>query len=108
VTLAGIGNVEEARLLSGTFLLARRSDLPDDWLPEPGIDPVGLSVTDVERGSLGTVVDTIATGANDVWVVAGGSVGEVLIPVIEEVILSVDEDRRTVQVRLLPGLIDET
>lgn len=107
MALAGVDNLDEARALAGTFLLARRSDLPEDWLPEQGLDPIGLTVTDVDRGPIGTVVDTIATGANDVWVVAGGNVGEVLIPVIDEVILSVDEEHRSVQVRLLPGLLDE-
>ena len=107
LTLSGIDTPERARELVGRYLLADQEGLPDGWLGEHAADPIGLEVIDVERGRLGRVVDTIATGANDVWVVSGGSVGEVLLPVIDDVVLSVDEERRTAKVRLLPGLIDE-
>jgi len=46
------------------------------------------------------------TGANDVWVVHG-PYGEVLLPVIDDVVVSFDEDAETVMVTLLPGLLPE-
>jgi 16S rRNA processing protein RimM len=61
---------------------------------------------DARRGDLGRIEETIVTGANDVWVVHG-SYGEILIPVIDEVVIEVDEDDRTVSVTLLPGLLEE-
>jgi 16S rRNA processing protein RimM len=75
-------------------------------MPEDEPDPVGLKVVDEARGSLGLIEDVIVTGANDVWVVRG-PYGEVLIPVIDDVVISVHESEGLVTVRLLPGLIDE-
>ena len=62
---------------------------------------------DEERGELGVIDEIIVTGANDVWVVRGGPLGEVLIPVIDDCVLEVDTETRTARVRLLPGLIEE-
>lgn len=102
--LAGIGDIAAARSLSGTTLLVAAGDLPEGF-DEADLDPVGLEVIDDERGSLGTVCDVIVTGANDVWVIEG-PLGQILLPVIDDVVRSVDEDTRIASVTLLPGLID--
>lgn len=105
VRLEGIATREEAQHLAGRWLLARATDLPetladaDDW--------TGYAVRDADRGPIGTVREIIVTGANDVLVVEGGPFGQVLVPVISDVIRSVDDVGRTIDVRLLPGLIDE-
>jgi ribosomal 30S subunit maturation factor RimM len=39
--------------------------------------------------------------------VRGGPYGEVLIPVIDEVVVDIDYDAMTAQVRLLPGLMKD-
>jgi 16S rRNA processing protein RimM len=67
---------------------------------------VGCAVEDEERGSLGTIREVIATGANDVWVVRGDG-DEVLLPVIDDVVVDVDAATRVIRVRLLPGLMEE-
>ena len=103
--LDGIEGVDAARACAGANLSVHESAVPDELLVAE-FDPVGCEVRDAERGSLGTVSDVIVTGANDVWVVQG-DYGEVLIPVIDDVIGEVDEDARIVHVRLLPGLIEE-
>jgi 16S rRNA processing protein RimM len=64
-------------------------------------------VFDGERGLIGEITDVIITGANDVWVIEG-PFGEVLIPVIDQVIGDIDEEAGTVHITLLPGLIDES
>ena len=107
VKLSGVDAVERARELTSTLLLAKTSELPEDWLAPDEYDPVGIVVRDVERGELGSVTDVIVTGANDVWVVRGEAYKEILIPVIDDVILEIDEEARTAEVRLLRGLIDE-
>lgn len=99
----GVDDITTADALRGRLVLARAEDIPE---MEPEFDPVGFSVTDDERGDLGRVTDVIVTGANDVWVVEG-PFGEVLIPVICDVVLDVDEDAMTARVKLLPGLIEE-
>ncbi len=105
--VSGVDSVERARDLTSTLLLAKTSDLPEDWLEPREPDPVGLTVTDEGRGLLGVVTDVIVTGANDVWVVQGEQFGEVLVPAITDVIISIDDVARSATIRLLPGLIDE-
>lgn len=96
---------DEARLVAGCTVLVRSDALPED-MPDQDLDPVGLRVVDEERGALGVIEDVIVTGANDVWIVQG-PFGQVLIPVIDDVVIAVDEYAELVTVRLLPGLIDE-
>jgi 16S rRNA processing protein RimM len=96
---------DEARDLTGSWILVRESELGD--LDPQRQDVLGYTVVDEERGDIGEVSDTIVTGANDVLVVDGGPFGQVLVPVIDEVVIDVDDDRGRIAVRLLPGLIDE-
>ena len=46
------------------------------------------------------------TGANDVWHITNES-GEYLIPVIDDVVISVDIDNQKVQIRALKGIFDD-
>ena len=64
---------------------------------------IGLKVITIEGEALGTLVEIIATGANDVYVVRGDR-GEVLLPARTEVIRSIDLAKATMTVELLPGL----
>ncbi|MBC7266367.1 MAG: 16S rRNA processing protein RimM [Coriobacteriia bacterium] len=100
-----VTDVATAKCLVGTLLLMRADDLPET-LESAVDDVVGFEVVDATRGSLGSIVDVIVTGANDVWVVHG-PFDEVLVPVIDDVVVSVDHAQRTARVSLLPGLIDE-
>ncbi|MBE0476861.1 MAG: 16S rRNA processing protein RimM [Coriobacteriia bacterium] len=105
VKISGVEGIEAARSLAGRELVALADDLPAGWAEEEP-DPVGLGVLLEDGSELGSVTGVIATGANDVWVVHGPR-GELLLPVIPEVVLDVDEDARRALVRPLPGLIDE-
>ena len=64
---------------------------------------IGLKVITLAGEALGTLVEIIATGANDVYVVRGDR-GEVLLPARTEVIRSIDLATATMTVELLPGL----
>jgi len=76
---------------------------------------IGLKVYTEEGLYLGEVIDVLAPGANDVYVVqlspeaaklAEESDGkELLLPVIDEVILDTDLEKGTITVCLLPGLL---
>lgn len=68
---------------------------------------INLKVVDTNKGEIGKIVEIMEMPANDVWVVDQGSYGEILLPVIDQVIKNVDLDNRIVQVELLEGLIDE-
>ena len=108
VKISGVDDVDAAYALCGTEMLAKRADIPQEWFEEgeEEFDADGMIVRDERRGLLGEVVETIVTGANDVWVV-DGPFGQVLLPVIDDVVLEIDEAAGEIRVRLLPGLLPE-
>lgn len=108
VTFSGVDGIDAARALCGTDMLANAADLPAQWTAPQQAEFAadGMTVVDAARGLLGTVQETIETGANEVWVVEG-PYGEVLIPVIDDVVIGIDEASSTIDVRLLPGLLPE-
>ncbi|MFQ5942819.1 MAG: ribosome maturation factor RimM [Anaerolineales bacterium] len=65
---------------------------------------LGLAVRDDDGQNLGTVMDILETGANDVYVVQGEGRPELLLPAIESVILEVDLEAGQLMVRLPEGL----
>jgi 16S rRNA processing protein RimM len=105
VKLSGFNDLDAARAVTGCDLLIREADLPAGWEePEGEEDLVGRTVEDEDRGLLGGIVEVIHTGANDVWVV-DGPFGEILIPVIDDVVMGTQADGDAIVVRLLDGLI---
>jgi len=64
---------------------------------------IGLAVYSEEGEHLGELVDVLETGANDVYVVKGPA-GELLLPVIADVIRGVDLEAHRLTVHLLDGL----
>ncbi len=101
------GSRNEAEALRGAEILARRSDLPE---PDDGewyvADLVGLSVVTGSGEDLGTLEEVLQLPANDVIVVRGPR-GEILVPVLDHVILSVDPEEGRMVVELPAGLLDE-
>lgn len=69
---------------------------------------IGISVQTDDGVMLGTLVDVLETGANDVFVVNSPTYGEVLIPDIDETILDIDIEARLMTVHLLDGLLPAT
>jgi 16S rRNA processing protein RimM len=103
--LEGIETIEQAQALRGVDLYLAIDDLP------PAADKefyyyqvVGLRVETTEGRPLGTIDEIFFNGANDVWVVKGGS-GEVLIPVIEDVVRKIDLEGGRVIIEAIPGLL---
>ena len=64
---------------------------------------IGLAVFTEEGEHLGELTEVLETGANDVYVVTGPQ-GELLLPVIADVIRSVDLESHRLTVHLLEGL----
>lgn len=95
---------EIAENLIGSNIGIARDNLPE---LEPDTyyweDLVGIKVTDIHSGYLGVIDYVMPTGSNDVFVV-NGSDGEVLVPALEWVIVSVDLDKREMTVDLPEGL----
>ena len=64
----------------------------------------GCSVATDAGRELGTVGEVIHTAANDVWSATSDAGVETLIPVLREVVVSVDLGERRIVVREIPGL----
>lgn len=68
---------------------------------------LGLRVITDQGEVLGTLVEILETGANEVYIVEPKGGGpEILLPAIEEVILAVDLEAGTMTVHLLDGLVE--
>jgi 16S rRNA processing protein RimM len=68
---------------------------------------IGSRVVTEEGEELGTISEILSPGANDVWVVdrPKGSGKQLLLPVIDDVLISVNTKEKIVTVRLMEGLI---
>ncbi len=67
-------------------------------------DIEGSSVVDESGNLLGTITDVWILPANDVWVVTTPSKSTIPLPVIDQVILHVDVEKKQITARLLDGL----
>lgn len=106
LTLKPFDNINQVLHLVGREIFAERGQLPE--LPDDEFywsDLLGLQVFTEEGEALGELVDIIETGSNDVYVVKQDG-REVLIPALEDVVLSVDLDAGRMTVSLPEGLLD--
>lgn len=100
-----VPDIDAAEKLKRTVLYVDREQLGE---PEEGYyicDLLGIRVITDEGVELGKIVDVFSTGSNDVYTVKGADGKEVLLPVIDDVVLSVDIDAEICKVHLLEGLI---
>lgn len=65
---------------------------------------IGMRVETESGEWLGQVVEVLATGANDVYVVRGPW-GELLLPAVDDVVLELDVESKRMVVHLLPGML---
>lgn len=118
-----LGEVRDARdawivQLKGMFerdaieaLRGQLMEVPDETIaPDEGAhflhDLIGLRVLLPDGSELGSIVEVLQPGANDVYVVRGPR-GENLIPAIGEVVGKIDLVEGTVDITPLPGLLNE-
>ncbi|MDR2168259.1 MAG: ribosome maturation factor RimM [Clostridiales bacterium] len=104
--LNGVNDAEAAAKFKGsTIVVSREQALPlgegEFYVP----DLIGMAVISDEGRELGVLSDVLMTGANDVYVVKQPGVKEILIPAIEQCILNVDLENKTMTVHLLEGLL---
>ena len=105
--LEGIDDANTAESLRDQNLAIPVSELaqlpPDSYYQH---DILGLMVITLDGQKLGSIVDIIVTGSNDVYVIKVPDGSQVLIPAIKNVIKQVDLIRRTMYIDPLPGLLD--
>ena len=99
---------EEVGLFRNTLVMVRTDDRP---LLEEGElyihQLLGLAVVEDDSGRpLGTLVEVLETGANDVYIVKDQHGVDLLLPAIESVIVAIDLPNRQIRVHLLPGLLE--
>lgn len=106
--LAGVETPEEGDRLRGTMLYVPEGEIsalpPDQFYLH---DVVGMRVLHVNGTELGTVVDVLPTGGNDVYVVHGADGRESMLPAVKEFIRAMDVSARTITVDPIPGLFDD-
>ncbi len=100
----GIDDINAAKQLVGKLVYLDKNDIQ----LEPGRffieDLLGLDVIDIDTGKeYGKIVNVIQTGANDVLEVKGERL--LLIPKIDEVVIEISLDDKTVKIRPLEGLL---
>jgi 16S rRNA processing protein RimM len=108
VSFAEYPDRDTAASLRNQMVYVRADDRPD--LPEGEYyhhQILGLQVLTETDDVLGKVTDILETGSNDVYVIRPERGPEILLPVLESVILSVDLERGEIRVRLMPGLLAE-
>ena len=100
-----VSTIGAAEQIAGRSLLANIEDLEYDGGPEWLI---GCQVEDERYGALGAVTELIETPANDVAVVQG-SYGEVLVPLIADVLVQVPAaEGEPLLTHVMDGLIAAT
>ncbi|MBI1911548.1 MAG: 16S rRNA processing protein RimM [Deltaproteobacteria bacterium] len=103
--LEGYSTRSDAETLTGLELSVKKTELPE--LPDGEFyysDLIGMDVVAEDGRDMGRIANVIPTGSNDVFEVEG-PLGSVLVPAIEDVVLSVDLEGRKVVVRLIEGLL---
>jgi 16S rRNA processing protein RimM len=106
VGLASVHDRNAAELMRGmSFLIPEDEAMPLAENENYAHDLVGMSVETSDGESLGVLTEILFTGANDVYVVSGPT-GEILLPALKDVVLSVDVPSRKMVVVLPDGLRD--
>ncbi|MBQ9192147.1 MAG: hypothetical protein IJ156_00300 [Bacteroidales bacterium] len=99
VRLTGVHSLKDADELAGAILYAE-----DDLYEDEETDLTGWTVLDADGTEAGTVTAHEDIPGNPcIWVETGH--GEVLIPLHEELVLDVDEERQTLRMEIPEGLL---
>ena len=105
--LDGVESINDAELLKGAVVCAKEEDMPP--LPD-GVyylrDIMGLNVYEGER-YIGQIYDWIETGPTNVYVIKREVGKDVLIPAIDDVVLNIDIENKTMSVKLMEGLVQD-
>jgi 16S rRNA processing protein RimM len=92
IRMEGVGDANAAERLRGEKLYVDRAhavELPED--ADFIVDLIGCRVVDDEGAEYGKITDVMQPGGNDVYVIEG-PMGEVLVPALKSVVLSVDTE----------------
>jgi len=104
--LKDIENIQEAKMIVGSFLEVKRENavkLPKDTYFL--FEIIGLEVYDENNIFLGKVENIISTGSNDVYIVKDKNKKELSVPAIREVVKNIDLEKKRITIKMVDGLI---
>lgn len=105
--LTGVKNLEDAEELVGKDIFAKPDGINEYEGSDDGLtvdDLIGWTLLDADNKSLGKITDYEDIPGNTCLYVETKD-GQVMIPLHEDLILSVDEDSKTISVNVPDGLI---
>ncbi|WP_335870695.1 ribosome maturation factor RimM [Bacillus sp. 2205SS5-2] len=105
LTFEGYENINDVERFKGGTLKVTEDQLSE--LEEGSFyfhEIIGCNVTTTSGEEIGEVKEILAPGANDVWVVKGNK-GEFLIPYIEDIVVSIDVEKKQIVIEPMEGLL---
>ena len=103
----GFDNISDIEKYKGMDLLIPREDaVPLEENENFIADLIDMTVVTDRGETLGTLVDVLETGANDVYVIETEGKKEILLPAIKDCILDVNVEEKHMLVHVLEGLLD--
>lgn len=112
LTFESIDSIEKADLLRDLELSVSPDDLPEN---PPGVyyhyEIIGVDVVSIDGQQLGKLTEILETGSNDVFIIkpkpepGKKKSAEILIPVLEGVIVSLDKEAGTMKIDPPEGLL---
>ena len=107
VTTKEVTTMNDAELLRDKHIYIKAEDLPaleeDEFYVA---DLVGIPVYDLEGKQIGTFKDSLATGSNDVYVIAVPGAKDILVPALKEYFKEINLAEKRIVVQL-PEWTDE-
>lgn len=106
VKLASVDDRNAAELLRNAEVFMDRSDLEPLKPGEHYIrDLIGMTIIDDETGdAIGTLGDVLTDRPQDIYVIAADDGSEFMLPAVPEFVRGIDDDARTIRVRLIEGI----
>ncbi|MEG0376686.1 MAG: ribosome maturation factor RimM [Raoultibacter sp.] len=107
VSFDTVDTIDISEALAGCSCLVRRSDLPEGF-EELSVHPlIGFEVEDRAAGYVGAVIDVIDNKAQSLLVIdAGGH--EVLIPLVDAIVVDIDEEASRITTVAPDGLLEDS
>lgn len=107
ILLEGINSINQAQDFIGRDILIEESSLPElDEAEEYVYKLLGMKVYLENNELLGSISDVFDNGAHGIYEIKDENGKEILIPVLDDTIVSRDFDEGKMVVKILPGLLD--
>lgn len=107
IMLDGVETEEQARELAGSDLYLHRNQITatDDDDDEMAVEMlVGYTLIEEQAGKVGIISSIDTTTENTLFVIETAD-DEILIPVVEDYILSIDQEQKIIEMSLPEGLL---